>query len=137
MIRLAWSRLRYRPARGLLATLPAAALGVLAAPTALFLVACLLYVPAAVVLGGGRAELRTLSWLGWPSRNLAGVVLAEYGLAGVLAGILAALAVMLGGTASDVGTAAGIALAVTLAAGMATAATTVSLVPSADRSRLS
>jgi apolipoprotein N-acyltransferase len=61
MIRLAWSRLRYRPVRGLEVALLAAVLGALAAPTMLFLLACVLFLPAAFVAGGARPELRTLS----------------------------------------------------------------------------
>ena len=47
MIRLAWSRLRYRPIRGSETALLAAVLGALAAPSKLYVLACVLYLPAA------------------------------------------------------------------------------------------
>jgi hypothetical protein len=145
MIRLAWSRLRYRPVRGLAVALPAAALGALATPSALFLLACALYLPAAAGLGGARPELRTLSLLGRPRAHLAGAVLAEYAFAGVAAAIVAAPLAALGRTAGDAGPAAGVALAGALAAGVvaglavgvavgAAGASTGSPVPAADGS---
>lgn len=109
MIRLAWSRLRYRPARGLLIALPAAALGVLAEPSALYGLACALYILAAALIDDG--ELRTLSWLGWPRSGLAGTLLAGYAMAGLLAGILAAPLVPIAGTAAAPLIALGLALA--------------------------
>ncbi|HEX6469904.1 MAG TPA: hypothetical protein VF069_12475 [Streptosporangiaceae bacterium] len=135
MIRLAWSRLRHRPARGLLVALPAAALGALAAPAALFALAAVLYVAAAVLLTDGRAELRALSWVGWPWRRLAGAVLAEYAMAGVLGAAIAAAAALLPGTATGALAAAGLALAAALLAGLARAASAVRLIPDAERSR--
>jgi hypothetical protein len=141
MIRLAWSRLRYRPLRGLETAVLAAVLGAFAAPSKLFLVACVLFLPAALVFGGPRTELRTLATLGWPWRHLAGAVLAEYAMIGLGAAIvaaplaaLAALPAAIGDTAAA-GPAAVIAFAVTLAAGSVRAATAAELVPTAERSR--
>jgi predicted lysophospholipase L1 biosynthesis ABC-type transport system permease subunit len=142
MIRLAWSRLRYRPVRGLETVLLAALLGALAAPSKLFLLACVLYLPATLVLGGVRTELRTLATLGWPWRHLAGAVLAEYamiGLAGaavaaIVAAALTALQTASGDTAGA-GPAAAVAFAAALAAGVVRAATAAELLPNAERSR--
>lgn len=143
MIRLAWSRLRYRPVQGVETALFAAVLGVLAAPSKLFVLACVLYLPAALVVGGVRTELGALATLGWPWRHLAGAVLAEYAMIGLVAAVTAvAVAVAatplaaLGDTAGA-GPAAAIAFAVTLAAGALRAATLAELVPNADRSRRS
>jgi hypothetical protein len=135
MIRLAWSRLRYRPVRGLETALLAAVLGALATPSKQFLLACVLFLPAALVFGGARTELRALATLGWPWRHLAGAVLAEYAMIGVGAAIAAAPLAALGDTAAGAGPAAAIALAVTLAAGAVRAAAAAEMVPSAERSR--
>jgi hypothetical protein len=138
MITLAWARLRHRPARGLLIALPATALGLLAEPSALFGLACGLYLVAAALLDGDPAEpLRTLSWLGWPPRDLAGVVLAGYGLAGLLAVVLAVVLTPLAaavGPAPGVVSAALIAIGLALAAGAGCATATVRLLagPEAD-----
>jgi hypothetical protein len=136
MITLAWARLRHRPARGLLIAVPATALGLLAEPSALFGLACVLYLVAAALLDGGRAEsLRTLSWLGWPPRDLAGVVLAGYGLAGLLAAVIAAPLAAAAGGAPDVAPAALIAAGMALAAGAGCAATAVRLLPRPEAGR--
>jgi predicted lysophospholipase L1 biosynthesis ABC-type transport system permease subunit len=135
MIRLAWSRLRYRPVRGSVTALLAAVLGALATPSTLFLLACVLYLPAALVFGGVRNELRTLATLGWSWRHLAGAVLAEYAMIGVVAAIVAAPLAALGDTTAGAGPAAAVACAVTLAAGAVRAAAAVDQVPSAERSR--
>jgi hypothetical protein len=135
MIRLAWSRLRYRPIRGSETALLAAVLGALAAPSKLYVLACVLYLPAALVFDGVRTELRALATLGWPWRHLAGAVLAEYAMIGVVAAIVAAPLAALGDTAAGAGPAATIAFAMTLAAGAVRAATAAELVPNAERSR--
>ena len=111
MIRLAWSRLRYRPARGLLVALPATALGVLAEPSALYGLACALYILAAAFADGGETGLRTLSRLGWPRSALAGTLLMAYAMAGLVAGILAAPLIPIAGTAAAPLIALGLALA--------------------------
>ncbi|HEU5156332.1 MAG TPA: hypothetical protein VFU43_04995 [Streptosporangiaceae bacterium] len=135
MIRLAWSRLRYRPVRGLAPASLAAALGALAAPSTLFVLACLLYLPTALVCGGFRPELRTLATLGRPARHLAGAVLAEYAVIGVIAAAVAAPLAAAGDTEAGAGPAAAVALAVALAAGAAGAVLAAQSVPGAERSR--
>lgn len=136
MIRLAWSRLRYRPARGLAVALLAAALGVLAAPSALFVVACALYLSAAAALGEVRPALRTPALLGWERRTLVGAVLAEYGALGVAAAIAAMPVATFGDAEVGAGPAAAIAFAIVLAAGAARAATAASLSADPDGSRM-
>jgi hypothetical protein len=135
MTRLAWSRLRYRPVRGSETALLAAVLGALATPSKLFVLACVLYLPAALVFGGVRTELGALATLGWPWRHLAGAVLAEYVMIGVVAAIVAAPLAALGDTTAGAGLAAAIAFAVTLAAGAVAVAAAADQVPSAERSR--
>ena len=135
MIRLAWSRLRFRPVRGAAPALLAAVLGALATPSTLFLVACVLYPPAALALGGVRTELRALATLGWPWRHLAGAILAEYSMIGLVAALVAAPLAALGDTTAGAGPPAAIAFALALPAGAVRAAAAADLVPSADRSR--
>src|SRR5918999_2030788 len=131
MINLAWARLRHRPARGLLIGILAAVLGLLAEPSALFGLACALYLVAAALLDGGAGELRPLSGLGWPARDLFGAVLAGYGLAGLLAGAVAAPLAAVADVTDITGMAAAAAIAagLALAAGAGRAALTVRLDP--------
>jgi hypothetical protein len=100
----------------LLLTILAAALGVVADGSPVYLLACGLYVLSVTAIDAARAaDLGTLAALGWPGRALAGVLLAESVLIAAPAGLLAAVttAVVPGGSDQS----APMAIAVAVVAG--------------------
>lgn len=90
MIRLACAQPMHRPAVAVPVVTAAAVLGVLAEPSVLFAMSCLLYAAAAVQHTGTRpGDLLTLSYLGWPGRSILALVLTEALLYGGAAGLCA------------------------------------------------
>jgi ABC-type antimicrobial peptide transport system permease subunit len=94
----------------------------------LILVVCVLFLTnaAAAAVRDRRRELAILSCLGWSRRRLAGLIVGEVGVIGLLAGIMSALLARPIATAMHVGVSAGRAwLSVPVAIGLCTVAAAV------------